>query len=263
MEKLTTRFINAKKEFLDSKASEKSVENLYDIIYFLKDIEDKNFEENYILAQIYFLLGEIIFAKKIINRALVNCNSFQKMKLKRLLFEIDKLDDNWNVKIYRDLRDSRLIKKPTILSIEDFIISKDKMEYCIGISNKINSLVIINKNVIIEKRLFNEDNNIAFSQNEPTNDLLVKLIEHIEWLGQIKDELLNFYNKDFFGEGKLNNVEQKWYDGLDISDLSIYIDKDNNFETEIIAYDYLQNDYGFRLEIENKNFKNIEYDPIL
>ena len=262
MKKLTTKFIDAKKEFLNSKGSEKSVENLYDIVYLLKGIEERNFEENYILAQIYKLLGEIIFAEKIIDKELVKSNLIQKMKLKQLLFKLNKLD-NWNVKIYRDLRDSKLIKKPTILSIEDFIILKDKMEYCIGISNKIKSLVIINKNIIIENRLFNDGNNIAFSQTEPTNALLVKLLEHIEWLGQIKDELLSFYNKDFFGEGKLNNVGQKWYDGISIGDFSIYIDEVNNFETEIIVYDYLQNDYGFRLEIENKNIKNIKYDPIL
>lgn len=263
MENISTKFEKAQTEFIKSNASEKSVENLYDLIYSLKEIEQRNFYEDYFLAEAYNLVGKYIYASKIINKRLVeNLKEVEIKKLKELQQKIDNLDF-WNVKKYRDLRDAKIIKSPTKLNLEDFIISKDKMEYCIGISNKINSIVIINKNVIIEDRLFNEDINVAFSQKEPTNSLLVKLVEYIEWIGQIKDELLNFYNNDFFGHRKLNNVGQKWYDGLNIADLSIYIDNEDNFETEITAQDYLQNDFGFRLEFENKNFKNIEYDPAL
>lgn len=263
MENISTKFEKVKFEFIKSNASEKSVENLYDLIYSLKEIKQKNFDEDYILANAYHLAGKNIYAKKIIDKRLIeNFKKFEIKKLEELKQEIDNRDI-WNTKHYRDLRDAKIIKNSTKLNLEDFIISKDKMEYCIGISNKINSIVIINKNVIIMDRLFNFDNNVAFSQKEPTNTLLIKLLEHIEWLGQIKEELLNFYNNDFFGAGKLNNVGQKWYDGLNVEDLIIYIDNDDNFETEIIAHDYLQNDYGFRLEIENRNFKNIEYDPIL
>ena len=108
MEKLTTRFINAKKEFLDSKASEKSVENLYDIIYFLKNIKERNFEENYVLAEIYNLVGENIFASKIIEESLVNAKGKEIESLKSIQNKIENQLDNLNVKIYRDLRDSKL-----------------------------------------------------------------------------------------------------------------------------------------------------------
>ena len=40
-----------------------------------------------------------------------------------------------------------------------------------------------------------------------------------------------------------------------VFDFSINIDNSNNFETEIILHDYLQNDFGFRLEIENRKIK--------
>ena len=56
MEKLLNKFINLKKEFINTKGSEKSVENLYDIIYLLKEIEERNFEENCILTEIYYLI---------------------------------------------------------------------------------------------------------------------------------------------------------------------------------------------------------------
>ena len=148
MEKLTTRFINAKKEFLDSKASEKSVENLYDIIYFLKNIKERNFEENYVLAEIYNLVGENIFASKIIEESLVNAKGKEIESLKSIQNKIENQLDNLNVKIYRDLRDSKLIKEPSKLNIEDFIIEKDiDNSYCIKISKRINNIIILNKNI--------------------------------------------------------------------------------------------------------------------
>ena len=79
----------------------------------------------------------------------------------------------------------------------------------------------------------------------------------------LKEDLLIFYNKLFNDEGKIFNVGKSWYDGLNVGNLSIFIDKNSNFETEIILYDYIQNDFGFRLNIKNKEIRKIEYDPIL
>lgn len=263
MENLQSHFIKLKNEFIQPVVSEKSVENLYDIIYLLEKNENRNFNETYFLAEALNLVGQNIYAEKIIENKLVeNLNKTELEKLKKLK-QIIKSRDIWNIKKYRDLRDAKILKEPTKLNLSDFIISKNISEYCIALSNEIKDIVVFNKNVQIEKLLFNENNNIAFSQKDPTNILILKLIEHIEWIGQTKIELLHFYNEEFFGEGKLYNVGQKWYDGLNVGDISIYIDNSENFETEIILYDYLQNDYGFRLEIENKVFKNIEYDPIL
>jgi hypothetical protein len=90
--------------------------------------------------------------------------------------------------------------------------------------------------------------------------LLQSLIEYIKWLGQIKDEVIDFYNNSNFRH-KLTNVGQIWYDGLDVFEFSITVDNDDIFNTEIILLDYLQNDFAFRLEIGNKTLKRIKYDP--
>jgi hypothetical protein len=260
VEKLTTRFINAKKEFQDSKASGKSVENLYDIIYFLKNIKERNFEENYVLAEIYSLVGENIFASKIIEESLVNAKGKEIEKLMSIQNRIENQQNNWNVKIYRDLRDSKLIKEPLKLNTEDFIIEKDiDNSYCIKISKRINNIIILNKNI---KNCTGFNDCYIFSSKEPDEDLLTELIDYIKWLGQIKNELLVFYKNSNF-KHKINNVGQKWFDGLNIFDFSIEIDEVNSFQTEILLHDYLQNNFGFRLEIEDKILKSIEYDPNL
>ena len=261
---LTTKFEKAQSEFIKSNASEESIEGIYDIIYSLKMVEKKEFQENYILACAYELVGENINASKIIEKLLHNnFNDFEIKKIK-LLQEHIKNKYLWDDdKIYRDLRDARLIKTPTKLNLNDFIISKNTVEYCIGLSEKKESIVILNKNVILEEMLFIENKEIVFSQIEPTNLLLEKIIQHLEWLAMLKEDLLIFYNKLFNDEGKIFNVGKSWYDGLNVGNLSIFIDKNSNFETEIILYDYIQNDFGFRLNIKNKEIRKIEYDPIL
>lgn len=266
MENLLQKFNDAKSEFINSNAKEKSVENLYDIIYLINGINEKNFEEDFILAQIYDLVGKNIEANKIIEKRLIcSTNVDEIVKLKNLQQKISE-EDIWHIKKYRDLRDSKIVKRPTKLNLNDFIISKTEAEYCIEISSRIPNIVILNKNKKNLDIWRRGSYHIAFAQKEPTDFLLSKLSNHIEWIGQLKDELLDFYNNSFNGEvydGKLNNVGQQWYDGLDIFDFAVYIDNDEDFETEIILLDYLQNEYGFRLEIENRTIKSIKYDAIL
>ncbi len=264
MDNLTNLFTKAKNQFLNLFGSEKSVENLYDIIYLLKNIDERTFNENYILAQVYNLVGKNILASKIIEKLLITDDADELQKLNELQSKIDSLYENHNkIKIYRDLRDSKTIKEPTKLSIEDFIIKRDNDgTYLIEISHEIKQIVVLNKNL---KNFDNYTKKIPCfisTEKEPNNDIMQSLIDYIVWLGQIKDELIVFYKKSSFRHQHYN-VGQSWFDGLSVYDMYININQFNNFETEIILHDYLQNDFGFRLEIENQTFKNIEYDPIL
>jgi hypothetical protein len=263
MENIFLKFINAKAEFIGSKASEKSVENLYDVLYLLVDIKERNFDEEYTLAKTYDLVGENIYASKIVEKLLTNNSNDVEIKKLKTLEQKIKNQNIWSRKLYRDLRDARIIKQPTKLNLEDFIISKDRDEYCIEISDKFENIVILNKNVKNEGLRGNSNNYIAFANKEPTDYLLNRLMDYIEWLGQVKNELLDFYNNSFFDEGKIYNVGQKWFDGLEVFDFWISIDVNDDFEGHLILHDYLQDDYGFRLEMENKTIKSIEYDAIL
>lgn len=145
---------------------------------------------------------------------------------------------------------------PTKLLKSDFSIIKGNGFYDIFLSDDIEYVVVLNKILNIK-----EDIAISF-YTEPTEYSIQKLINHIEWLGTVKDELINFYNNNPI-DYKLNNVNQKWYDNLEISILMIEYDKENKLNTEIIIYDGLYDGYGFRLEIEDKIIKSIFYDPQL
>ncbi|MFD1601474.1 hypothetical protein ACFSC2_01850 [Flavobacterium artemisiae] len=261
MQNIAKEFIDAKAEFLKSNGFEKSVEKLYDIVYVLKDLKEPTFEEEYILAEICNMLGKNIYASKIIDKYFKIANLIQMSKLKELQSKIESRDI-WNTKIYRDLRDSKIKKDPTRLTVEDFIISQNTNgSYDIKISEKIKNIVILNKNMPNEP-IWNDDTCFVFSEKKPDLYSLLLLIEYVIWVGQIKEELLNFYNRTDF-RNKLPYVSAVWFDGLRVSDFYIDIDRNDNYSTEIILHDYLQNDYAFRLKIENFILKQIEYDPIL
>lgn len=218
MENIIQTFINAKTEFINSNASEKSVEKNYDVIYSLVEIEKRNFDENYLLAQAYHLIGQNIYASKIIDENLIDATKEVEIeKLKKLQQKVDN-QDTWRITHYRDLRDAKIIKDPTILCVNDFIITKDQNEFCIEIIDRINNIIILNKNVKNKDIWGKKNNYIIFSTIEPNKSLLLKLADYIKWLGELKVELLDFYNDFSFIEGKLDHVEQKWYDGLKVFD---------------------------------------------
>ncbi len=254
MEDIVKLFIEANSEFKETKGSEKSVEKLCEIRNFLIH-KERDFNESFILAQILDLLGDRSYAYTIIERSYGFANQNEKVKLKNLYDKIEKQVAN-NIKVYRDLRDSKKIKESTILEINDFIIIKDKdNNYEIKISKSIEKIVILNKNIQ------NHELSI-YTSIEPDDFVIELIIEHINWLSKMKDELLFFYNNTDFQE-KLNNVGQSWFDGLEVSNVFITIKDNYIIDSSIIIYDYVQNDYGFNLEIENRDLKGIEYDGSL
>lgn len=262
MKNITKEFKDTKVEFLKSNGSEKSVEKLYDIIYFLKDLKEPTFEEKLILAKIYNMVGSNIYASKIVEDSLKTSNLIETIRLKMLQSKIDSRDI-WNIKVYRDLRDSKIKKTPTKLNIEDFIVSVDvDGSYCVRISEEIKSIVLLNKNFPNEAVWSEGEGYFIFSEKKPDVYLLESIIEYLVWLGQISDELLDFYNQANFRH-KLLNVGENWFDGLSVFDFSVYIDEYGDFNTEILLHDYIQNDFGFHLEIINKDFKQIKYNPEL
>ncbi|WP_343618422.1 hypothetical protein [Flavobacterium sp.] len=149
------------------------------------------------------------------------------------------------------------------LDIEDFIVSKDiDGSFCIRIIEEIKNVVLLNKNFANEDVWGDGDAYFIFSKKEPDNYLLKIVIEYIFWLAEIKDELIIFYNSENFSN-KLPNVGDDWFNALSIFDFSISIDENYDFYTEITLLDHYQNDFGFHLEIINKDLKQIKYNPEL
>lgn len=261
MENLTKLFANAQKDFIATKASEQSVEQLYDIIYLLRDRNRKP-EEEYLLAQLHNLVGNQIGAMKVLEAGLANANKDEATPLKELLSDIQK-QDAWKVKHYRDLRGSRAIKPATQLYWDDFSISENSGGdyFEVKISSEIKEIVIANK------YLENHELHIGIFvssglQKSVEEDWMHKLMTHLEWLSGIKDELIDFYNQSRF-DYKLGKVGKEWFDGLAVMNLFIEIAEDETLSTDIVLLDYLRNDMGFNLTFQDREMIDLEYDPNL
>ncbi|MEO1628560.1 MAG: hypothetical protein AAFV25_25660 [Bacteroidota bacterium] len=251
MKDLNKRVTKAMIEFKQSKASEKSVEGLYDIVYFLQQ-QERSFQEDYILAQIHFLLGNLIDASKVIQKALPTANDKQIKKLQTLSAQIDK-QNKWNVKVYRDLRDAKTPKEVSKLSTNDFLLSQS--DTAIKIVDDVPYIVIAHKTV---------KNGPDISIHAPlphATDLIDQLIDHIQWLGQLKTELIHFYNRSNF-DYQLDHVGQDWFDGLQVSNVSIEVDGQGQLFTEIVFQDYRLNDLGLVVEMKGNDILSMAYDPI-
>ena len=262
MENIDQKFYEAKIECLKSDFSVFSVGKLYDMIYMLEDISNRNFDENFILAEIYKFLGNPSSAINVISESFVNLNKNETEKLKKLHNELVEQQNSYRIKLYRDLRDAKILKEPTKLKVEDLVILKNVNNYyCYKFSSKIRNIVIFNKSFPIKNGSFFFDFFIE-SSNQPDDFLIKNIIEHIEWLGKIKDELLNFYNNNYFEE-KLYSVGQSWFDNLEVLDFNFDIDKNNNINTRIYLLDHIQYGYGLIIEINNRSIKKIEYNSDL
>lgn len=256
MENITQIFNTTKAKFKNSKASEQSVEQLYDLIYLLQK-QKRNFEEDYILAQIYTLVGKRSAAIEVIKSREVLVNKNEAAQFKKLLSDIEQ--NIYNVKLYKDLREARLIKPATQLYWDDILIpgQGDEDYFKITISDALKHIVVANKN------LENNDHNLTiFVSNELQksieSDWVYKLISHIEWLGKIENELIDFYNGSDF-DNKLEKVGKLWFDGLDIMDVSIYIENDETIVTDIIFSDYFLNDIGISFSLKDQAIVDVEY----
>lgn len=256
-ENIAKLFIKAHSEFIQTKKSEKSVEALFDLIYLIRKKESSE-QENYVLANLYSLLGKNIDAQKVIEKGLKGDNKKVIQKLLNLQKEIDKQKQWHRIKEYRDLRDSKFIKKPSKIKKSDFVISKEERTetYHLKFSDTKKEIVILNKNVKIG------NDYLISSKAKPDEFLFLLIEEHIEWLAKLKNEFLTFYNNNEF-EYKFGIVDQNWFDAINVWDFQIEINENLSLVTNIYISDYLQDDFGFRLEIIDKTIQEIEYDPIL
>lgn len=252
--KLKKSFIEASKAFkksksLNQKASNESVEKLFDIIYELKK-KERSDEENFVLADIYSLLDRYIDAFRILDSASPLSRKKQEKYAKKIVELERKRRKKNNNFCYRDLREARIIKKPTKLSVDDFIL--ESHDDCIQIKIKDD----IKRVVMFNKYIKSKEVSIFAIGDIKKLDIV---IDCIHWLGACKEELITFYNQTKI-EGKVDKADNEWFDGLDVSMVHIIMKKNGMIEGDFAVSDYINYNYGFHLFIENKTITHIEYD---
>ncbi len=250
-------------EFEKSGASAESINKLFDLLYELRK-KNRSHQEQYILAKTLYLLGSHHEAEIILESDESPVHSPRKKEQERslkLLQEIRKENSSpfRTAKVYRDLREAASPKKISLLSLDDLKTMQDhdgnRTTYQIAFSDSVKNIIVCNKNVTTE--WIN-----VFSENQPDEFLMMKLIFHFEWLAGIKNELTEFY-RTADTDYKPEKTDPDWFNGLEVWDVMIDIDLENTIHTEILIADYYNNGYSFCLTLKDSAIIDLQYDPAL
>lgn len=256
MSGLLPYFIELSLEFKRTKVSVHTVHKLFDLIYNLHR-KERSFEENYILAECYHLLGYRNKAEKILESVISTAGKKENEKALKLILKLRKGNAAITIreKQYRDLREASEPKKQIPLSFDDFTVIREDGIYRIAFSTRITRLVIFNKNV--------QTGDIdIFSKIQPDEFIILQLIYHFEWLSELEKELTAFY-KTADTDYKPEKTDPDWFNGLDIWNVLVEIDSQEIIHTELLVQDYYNHDFGFHLSLQDQTITDLQYDPVL
>lgn len=250
--RFTNSYILVTSNFKKSKASTESVENLFDLIYEMENVE-KNLDETIMLCEIYNLIGLNIKTNRILD-SLPLTKEEEKIKVEAQI-KLDRDNRYKNTRFYyRDLREAKITKDLENLSVADFVILNEEEVFKIEFA-KTSRLNIFNKYVKTK------DISI-YSDVAPNKNLSDSLIYFFHWLSGCRKELINFYNTTEIGN-KIHSANIEWFDGLDIMDVIIEIKDVKKIFCQISISDYFNHNLGFELEIINDSIISILYNTEL
>ena len=237
------QYIEFSNAFRKSNSSKESVENIYDLLYELEDV-DRTKEDNLVLSNVYILLGFHKSAYEVFKETVDLSNSKEVSKLYVMEQKAKSHGNNFIIKDIRKLKEKKELPK---LTPSDFQISKeDKRKF--EIPQK--EIVIFNKNIKGKISIYTPDLDI-----EKYSDII---FEQLNWLADCKNELIEFYNQNNeFIDEKAND---DWYDTLDIYSIQLTINNSSDIETLISAGDTFSQDHILDIELTNRTVISMNYD---
>lgn len=236
-------YVEVSNEFRKSNASEQSVEKLYDLCYELEKAT-RNREEDFILCNIYFLLGFHRSAYEIFKTIADKSNPKDVSKL--YVWE-QKANSHENNFIIKDLRKFRTKKVQNKFKPKDFVPSEEENTFLL----KKDEIIIFNKVVDTTDFMLFVHKNYHFKEN------FNRISEYLIWLADCKTELISFFNQKV-ADGF--SADDSWYDSLDVYSALVGIDDKGNLFAQISMGDTFFPDHILDVEAENQSFINIGLD---
>ena len=136
--------------------------------------------------------------------------------------------------------------------------------------------------IIFNKEFKNEHNSLSvkihwkYTNNDPESDItdecIKKINEYLQWLGNCKNELIeyytNMYNEKFGKNGKMTieeMIEEGWYEELEICSVEIFIEDYGKMRSKIncILFDEQAEDYDYLsiyIETEDKKINSMDLE---
>lgn len=236
----TKDYVELSKEFRKSNASTESVEKLYNLLYELENA-NRTKQDDLVLSNVYSLLGFHKSAFEVF-KEVADLNN-RKEATKLYVME-EKSKSHKNNFIIKDIRKYREKKEQPKLELSDFVKSK---------SND-NKFKITNKNSIVFNKL--TDKVSVYLPNGHIENYLDEIINYINWLGNCKKELIDFYNK----ENDEDRANDDWYDTLVVYIAQIVIEESGAVFCSISGGDDFYQDHLLDIEIINHTIMSMNYN---
>lgn len=242
----TKDYIEISNDFRKSKASAKSVEKLYDLLYDLES-SSRTKNDNLTLSNVYSLLGFHQSAYEVF-KSVTDLND--KKTTSKLYVMEEKAKSHKNNFVIKDVRKFRQKNGQTKLLATDFLVSETEE----------NKFKIVDKDIIIfNKVLKNEKVEIFIYGNHQIEDYASKIIDYIFWLGDCKSELIAFYNSEL-SEDIQEDANDDWYDTFEVFGVRVIVGQNGNLYAEISIGDDLVPDHILDIEIEEQKLTGMNYD---
>ncbi len=239
-------YIEISNEFRKSNASRESVEKLYDLLYELENSK-RTSEEDLILSYIYSLLGFHLSAYEIFKSVADVKDKKASTKLYAMETKAKSHKNNFTIK---DLRKFRQKNASTVLLTTDFLVP--------GPDDS--TAPIITKDIVIFNKVVKSDKvEILLYGNHTFEQCRNRIIDLIYFLGDIKRELIEFYNKEL-SKVTESVADDDWYDTLQIFSVRVNVGPKENISADISCGDDIWQDHLLDVEIENETVVGMSYD---
>ncbi|RXK83764.1 hypothetical protein [Filimonas effusa] len=235
------RYADLSANFRSSKQSKESIAQLYAFLDETGGAQDKT--SLLVRSQVYSLLG---YHQKAYDIFVAIADKSNRKDISRL-FEMEQLakshQDNFALK-----RKPAPIQHLPELTLNDFVkednSAPDEVVFAVSRRNIILGKVFDDKPLLI-----NLERNIALE------DVFPQLLTYIKWLGSCKAELIDYYNRNFE-----NNVNEAWYNYLDIFGVRITVAGMHQLTADITCGDEIAQDHLLDISFDGKRIVSMSYD---
>lgn len=221
---------------------------LFDLLYMLQAIKQTP-ENKALQSDIYAVLEYWQTAYKLLLESVEIGDSTMQSKLFFFSEKARTYKDTFGLK---DIRRSRLRKEVAIINLDNFV-RKGDLSTIYSMDNV--NIVVFNKYCPMDK--FNIHATSVLSSIDK-----VELIEHMHWLSDIREQLIEFYNSNI--NGYLPFIEERanddWYDTLDVYGTTIRYYGIGEIETTVSVGDQFIRDHVIDLVFNNKECSEMRFD---
>lgn len=238
-------YIEFSNEFRKSNSSKESISKLYDLLYEMKNIE-RTKKDDLVLSNLYSLLE---FHESAYETFKIVADLSNKKDISRLYVLEQKAKSHKNNFIIKDVRKYREKKKQPQIELNDFKLSK-KHE---------NKFKITDKKLVVFNKITKKGKVSIYLPNDNITLFLDKIIDYITWLGNCKNDLIDFFNNEG-DENAINKADNNWFDTLEIYRVEITIDDFGSIFTSITAGDDFYRDHLLEIEIDKRSITSMGYN---